>query len=169
MSLEDGRTELPIGQSGEIVVRGPMVMKGYWRRPEATAEAIREGWFFTGDVGRMDEEGYFVVEERKKDMIKASGYSVFPAEVESIMYRHPAIAEVGVVGVPDPYRGENVLAFVVLRPDARGRVTEEQIVEWCRAEMAVYKAPREVRFVETLPKTASGKILKRLLREQARG
>jgi len=169
VSLEDGRTELPMGQSGEIVVRGPMVMKGYWRRPDATAEVLRDGWFYTGDIGRVDEEGYFTIEERKKDMIKASGYSVFPAEVESIMYRHPAIAEVGVVGVPDPYRGENVLAFVVLRPDARGRVTAEQIVEWCRAEMAVYKAPREVRFVETLPKTASGKILKRLLREQARG
>jgi len=155
------------GQSGEIVVRGPMVMKGYWRRPEATAEAIRDGWFYTGDIGRVDEEGYFIIEERKKDMIKASGYSVFPAEVEALMYRHPAIAEVGVVGVPDPYRGEDVLAFVVLKPAARGTVTAEDIVQWCRSEMSVYKAPRQVRLVETLPKTASGKILKRSLREQA--
>ncbi|MBI4588918.1 MAG: AMP-binding protein [Candidatus Rokubacteria bacterium] len=169
VSLEDGATELGIGQSGEIVVRGPMVMKGYWRRPEATAEAIRDGWFYTGDIGRADDEGYFTVEERKKDMVKASGYSVFPAEVEAIMYRHPAIAEVGVVGVPDPYRGEDVLAFVVLKPDARGVVTEPQIIDWCRGEMAVYKAPRQVRFVDALPKTASGKILKRALREQARG
>ncbi len=168
VSLEDGRTELPAGRAGEIVVRGPMVMKGYWRRPEATAEVLRDGWFYTGDIGRVDEEGYFVIEERKKDMIKASGYSVFPAEVEAIMYRHPAIAEVGVVGVPDAYRGETVLAFVVLRPDARGKVTEQEIVDWCRGEMAVYKAPREVRFVDALPKTASGKILKRVLREQAR-
>jgi acyl-CoA synthetase (AMP-forming)/AMP-acid ligase II len=168
VSLDDGVTELGVGQSGEIVVRGPMVMRGYWRRPDATAEAIRDGWFYTGDIGRVDEEGYFTIEERKKDMIKASGYSVFPAEVEAIMYRHPAIAEVGVVGVPDPYRGEDVLAFVVPRPDAKGKVAEAEIVEWCRQEMAVYKAPRRVRFVDALPKTASGKILKRALRETAR-
>jgi long-chain acyl-CoA synthetase len=168
VSLEDGVTELPTGESGEIVVRGPMVMKGYWRRPEATAEAIRDGWFHTGDIGRVDEEGYFTIEERKKDMIKASGFSVFPAEVEAIMYRHLAIAEVGVVGVPDPYRGEDVMGFVVLKPDARGTVTEGDLVEWCRAEMSVYKAPRTIRFVDALPRTASGKILKRALREQAR-
>jgi long-chain acyl-CoA synthetase len=167
VSLADGRTELGVGRSGEIAVRGPMVMKGYWRRPEATAEAIRDGWFLTGDVGRVDEEGYFIIEERKKDMIKASGYSVFPAEVEAIMYRHPAIAEVGVVGVPDPYRGEDVLAFVVAKPGEAGTVTAEAIVDWCRREMAVYKAPRHVRFVDALPKTASGKVLKRALRDLA--
>jgi long-chain acyl-CoA synthetase len=143
-----------------------MVTKGYWRRPDATAEAIQDGWLRTGDIGRADEEGYFTIEERKKDMIKASGYSVFPAEVEAIMYRHPAVAEVGVVGVPDAYRGEDVLAFVVRRPDASA--TEREIVDWCRAQMAVYKAPRAVRFVPALPKTASGKLLKRALREQAR-
>jgi len=168
VSLEDGATELGIGQSGEIAVRGPQVMKGYWRRPDATAEAIRDGWFYTGDIGRVDEEGYFTIEERKKDMIKASGYSVFPAEVEAIMYRHPALVEVGIVGVADPYRGEDIMAFVVLKPDARGVVTEQQIIEWCRGEMAVYKAPRRICFVDALPKTASGKILKRVLREQAR-
>ncbi len=167
VSLDDGVTELPLGQSGEIVVRGPMVMKGYWRRPDATAEALHEGWFHTGDIGRADEEGYFTIEERKKDMIKASGFSVFPAEVEALMYRHPAIAEVGVVGVADPYRGEDVLAFVVLKPDAKGTVTADELVTWCRAEMAVYKAPRTIRFVDALPKTASGKILKRALREEA--
>src|SRR6184192_2634501 len=145
-----------------------MVTKGYWRRPEATAEALRDGWFYTGDIGHVDAEGYFSIDERKKDMIKASGYSVFPAEVEAILYRHPAVAEVGVVGVPDPYRGEDPVAFVVLRPDAKGKVTEEDITQWCRAEMAVYKAPRQVRFIDALPKTASGKILKRLLRDQAR-
>ncbi len=167
-SLEDETRELGVGQPGEIVVRGPMVMKGYWRNPEASAQALRDGWFYTGDIGRIDAEGYFTIEERKKDMLKASGFSVFPAEVESIMYRHPAIAEVGVVGVADPYRGEDVFAFVVLKSDARGSVKEDQIVQWCRGEMAVYKAPRTIRFVESLPKTASGKILKRMLREQAR-
>jgi acyl-CoA synthetase (AMP-forming)/AMP-acid ligase II len=168
VSLEDGVTELGIGQSGEIAVRGPQVMKGYWRNPNATKEAFRDGWFLTGDIGRVDEEGYFTILERKKDLLKVSGYSVFPAEVEAMMYRHPAIAEVGVVGVPDPYRGEDPVAFVVLKPDAKGKVLEQQIVEWCRAEMAVYKAPRHIRFVDALPKTASGKILKRVLREQAR-
>jgi acyl-CoA synthetase (AMP-forming)/AMP-acid ligase II len=166
VSLEDGVTEVAPGESGEIAIRGPMVTKGYWRRPEATAEAIPDGWLRTGDIGRVDEEGYFTIEERKKDLIKASGYSVFPAEVEAIMYRHPAVAEVGVVGVPDPYRGEDVLAFVVRRAGAAA--TERELVEWCRAEMAVYKAPRAVRFVDTLPKTGSGKIVKRALREQAR-
>jgi len=166
VSLEDGVTEVAPGESGEIAIRGPMVTKGYWKRPEATAEAIPDGWLRTGDIGRVDEEGYFTIEERKKDLIKASGYSVFPAEVEAIMYRHPAVAEVGVVGVPDPYRGEDVLAFVVRRPGAAA--TERELVEWCRAEMAVYKAPRAVRFVDTLPKTGSGKIVKRALREQAR-
>ena len=166
VSLEDGVTEMAPGESGEIAVRGPMVTKGYWGRPEATTEAIPDGWLRTGDIGRVDEEGYFTIEERKKDLIKASGYSVFPAEVEAIMYRHPAVAEVGVVGVPDPYRGEDVLAFVVRRPGATA--TERELVEWCRAEMAVYKAPRTVRFVPALPKTGSGKIVKRALREQAR-
>jgi acyl-CoA synthetase (AMP-forming)/AMP-acid ligase II len=169
VSLEDGVTELPPGQSGEIAVRGPQVTKGYWRRPDATKEALRDGWLLTGDIGFVDEEGYFTVSERKKDMLKVSGYSVFPAEVEAIMYRHPAIAEVGVVGVPDEYRGEDPVAFVVLKPEAKGKVTGEELAAWCRAEMAVYKAPKQFRIVDALPKTASGKILKRLLREQARG
>jgi acyl-CoA synthetase (AMP-forming)/AMP-acid ligase II len=165
VSLADGVTEMPIGQSGEIVVRGPMVMKGYWGKPEATAEVLRDGWFATGDIGRVDEEGYFTVEERKKDMLKVSGFSVFPAEVEALMYRHPAIAEVAVIGLPDAYRGENPAAAIVLKAAAKGAVTEEEIVDWCRAEMSAYKAPRIVRFVPSLPRNASGKVLKRLLRE----
>jgi len=163
----DGRIEMAPGQSGEIAVRGPQVMKGYWRNPEATRRAFRDGWFLTGDIGKVDEEGYFSIEERKKDMLKVSGFSVFPAEVEAIMYRHPSIAEVGVVGVADPYRGEDPLAFVVLKPDAKGAVSEEQIAEWCKANMSAYKAPRHVRFVDALPKTATGKVLKRILRDQA--
>jgi acyl-CoA synthetase (AMP-forming)/AMP-acid ligase II len=167
VGLGDGGKELGPGESGEIVVRGPMVMKGYWKQPEATAEVLEGGWFRTGDIGRMDEEGYFRIEERKRDLVKASGYSVFPAEVEALMYRHPDVLEVGVVGVADPYRGEDVVAFVVLKPGARGRVSEPQVVDWCRSEMAVYKAPRHVVFTEALPKTATGKILKRVLRERA--
>jgi len=168
VKLDDPGTEVPRGERGEIAVKGPQVMKGYWKRPEATAEAFHDGYFLTGDIGFVDEEGYFSIVERKKDMLKVSGFSVFPAEVEAILYRHPAIAEVGVVGVPDPYRGEDPVAFVVLKPDAKGKVVEEEIAQWCRAEMAVYKAPRQVRFIDALPKTASGKILKRVLRDQAR-
>jgi acyl-CoA synthetase (AMP-forming)/AMP-acid ligase II len=171
VSLEDGITELPAGQAGEIVVRGPQVMKGYWNRPAATVEAFGgqgpgRGFFHTGDIGLLDDEGYLTIQERKKDLIKASGYSVFPAEVESLMYRHPAVAEASVVGVPDPYRGEEVVAFVVRKAGAPD-VTEQQMVEWCRDAMAVYKAPRRVRFTDSLPKTPSGKVLKRVLREQA--
>jgi acyl-CoA synthetase (AMP-forming)/AMP-acid ligase II len=140
-------------------------MKGYWRRPEATAEAMRDGWFATGDIGRMDEDGYFTIEERKKDMLKVSGFSVFPAEVEALMYRHWAIAEVAVIGVPDAYRGDSPAAVVVLKPEARGKVTEQEIVDWCRDEMSVYKAPRLVRFADSLPKNGAGKVLKRQLRE----
>ena len=169
VDLNDGVTELAAGESGEIAVRGPQVMKGYWRNPDATARAFRDGWFLTGDIGRVDEEGYFSISERKKDMLKVSGFSVFPAEVEALMYGHPAIAEVGVVGVPDEYRGEDPLAFVVLKADARGKVTEEQLAEWCKDNMAAYKAPRRIRFIEALPKTATGKVLKRVLRDQAKG
>ncbi|HEX6738927.1 MAG TPA: AMP-binding protein [Vicinamibacteria bacterium] len=169
VSLADGVTEMPLGEAGEVLTRGPQVMKGYWRQPAATAEALDgRGYLRTGDIGRVDDEGYFRIEERKKDLIKASGFSVFPAEVEALMYRHPAVAEAAVVGRPDPYRGEDIVAFVVPRPAARGEVSEQQIVEWCREEMAVYKAPRRVCFVESLPRTASGKVLKRVLREQAR-
>jgi acyl-CoA synthetase (AMP-forming)/AMP-acid ligase II len=168
VKLDDPGTEVPPGERGEIAVKGPQVMKGYWKRPQATAEAFHDGYFLTGDIGVVDEEGYFSIVERKKDMLKVSGFSVFPAEVEAILYRHPAVAEVGVVGVSDPYRGEDPVAFVVLKHDAKGKVREEEIAEWCRAEMAVYKAPRHVRFIDALPKTASGKILKRLLRDQVR-
>src|SRR5438067_6554056 len=167
VDVNDPGTELEIGKSGEIAVRGPQVMKGYWRNPEATRRAFHDGWFLTGDIGRVDEEGYFANEERKKDMLKVSGFSVFPAEVEAIMYRHPAAAEVAVGGVAYPYRGEDPLAFVVLKPDAKGNVSEEQIVDWRRTNMSVYKAPRQVHFVDALPKTATGKVLKRVLREQA--
>lgn len=167
VAVEDGQSEVPPGQPGEVIVRGPMVMKGYWRQPEATAEALRDGWLRTGDIGAFDEEGYLRIVERKKDLIKASGFSVYPAEVEAALYRHPGILEAGVVGVPDDYRGEDVVAFVVLRPEAREGADAQQIIDWSREQMAVYKAPRQVRFLEKLPRTATGKILRRALRELA--
>lgn len=167
VAVEDGKTEVSAGEAGEVMVKGPMVMKGYWRRPEATREALHDGWLHTGDVGVFDDEAYLRIVERKKDLIKASGFSVYPAEVEAALYRHPGILEAGVIGVPDDYRGEDVVAFVVLRPEARGDVSEQQIVDWSREQMAIYKAPRQVRLLEKLPRTASGKILRRALRDLA--
>jgi acyl-CoA synthetase (AMP-forming)/AMP-acid ligase II len=165
VDLETGN-DLPPGEEGELVLKGPTVMKGYWNRPEETREALRDGWLYTGDLARVDEDGYFYIVGRKKDLIKASGFSVFPAEVENFLYGHPAVKEVAVVGVPDPYRGENIKAFIVLKPEYQNQVQAEEIIAWCREKMAAYKYPRIVEFVEELPKTASGKVLKRVLRER---
>ncbi|MGD0627047.1 MAG: AMP-binding protein [Thermodesulfobacteriota bacterium] len=163
--LETG-SELPLEKEGELLLKGPMVMKGYWKRPEETGEALKEGWLATGDIARMDEDGYFYIVGRKKDLIKASGYSVFPAEVEKVFYYHPAVKEVAVIGVLDPYRGENIKAFIILKPEHKGRVKEEEMIAWAREKMAAYKYPRIVEFIQELPKTASGKVLKRVLRER---
>jgi fatty-acyl-CoA synthase len=161
--------EVPTGEQGEIIVHGPMVFAGYWKRPEATAAAFIDfdgkRFFRTGDLGRMDEEGYFFITDRLKRMINASGFKVWPAEVEALMFRHPAIAEACVVSARDAYRGETVKAVVVLRPGHEGQLTEQEIIDWCRRNMAVYKAPRIVEFAASLPKSGSGKVLWRLLQE----
>ena len=161
---ETGR-EQPAGQPGEITLRSRGVFKGYWKKPVATARTLRDGWVHTGDMGRMDEEGYLTFLGRFKEMIKVSGYSVFPEEVESILIKHPAIAQAGVVGVPDPAKGEVVKAFVVLKPGLAERPGEADIVAWAREHMAVYKAPRQVVFRDALPATGAGKMLRRLLKE----
>ncbi len=158
---EDG-TEAPPGEIGEIATAGPQVVPGYWRKPEATLESLPGGELRTGDVGFMDEQGWFYLVDRKKDMINAAGYKVWPREVEDVLYGHPAVREVAVVGVPDEYRGETVKAFVALEPGAE--VTEQELVDWARQQMAAYKYPRSVEFVEELPKTTTGKILRRELR-----
>ncbi|UCE55123.1 MAG: AMP-binding protein [Desulfobacterales bacterium] len=158
--------ELPIGEEGELIIKGPMVTKGYWNNPEETEKVLQDGWFATGDIARMDHDGYFYIVERKKDMIKASGYSVFPAEVEALMYEHPAVQEVAVIGVPDPHRGENIKAFIILRPQYKGKVADKEMIVWAKNKMAAYKYPRIVEFVDELPKTGSGKILKRALRDR---
>ncbi len=161
--------ELPPGEPGEIIVHGPMVFDGYWQQPEATAAAFvtfaGKRFFRTGDLGRTDEDGYFFITDRLKRMINASGFKVWPAEVEALMFKHPAIQEACVIAARDPYRGETVKAVVVLRPSHRGQVSEEDIVAWCREHMAVYKVPRIVEFVEALPKSGSGKVMWRSLQE----
>lgn len=151
-----------IGEAGEIVVSGPSVAPGYWGKPAETAEAMRPDGFRTGDVGFMDAQGWFYLVDRKKDVIIASGYKVWPREVEDVLYMHPAIREAAVIGVSDPYRGESVKAVVSLKPSAAATV--EDLSEWCRARLAAYKKPQQIEIVEDLPKTATGKILRRLLR-----
>ncbi|MFI5954487.1 class I adenylate-forming enzyme family protein [Cryptosporangium sp. NPDC051539] len=158
---EDGE-DLPVGEIGEIAITGPQVVPGYWNKPDATAESLPGGELCTGDVGFMDTDGWFYLVDRKKDMINAAGYKVWPREVEDVLYTHPAVREAAVVGVPDEYRGETVAAFVSLLPGAR--VTPEELIAFCRANMAAYKYPRTVTLVEDLPKTTTGKILRRELR-----
>ena len=157
---EDG-AELAVGEVGEIVIRGHNLMKGYWRRPEATAGAIRDGWFHSGDLARVDEEGYFFIVDRKKDMVIRGGYNVYPRELEEILYEHPAVREAAVIGVPHPELGEEVGAAIVLVPGAS--VDEADIVEFVKGQVAAYKYPRVVWFVDELPKGATGKILKRAI------
>lgn len=160
-----GRT-LPVGEAGELVIRGPQVMKGYWKMEEETSHAIRDGWLYTGDIARMDEDGYFYIIDRKKDLIIASGYNVYPREIEEVLYLHPSVQEAVVVGVPDEYRGETVKAFIVLKPGQT--VTPEEIEGFCRQRLAAFKIPRLIEFRDSLPKTAVGKILRRILAEEAR-
>ena len=162
--------EMPIGEVGEIITRGPMVFKGYWRNEGATAAAFvdfeGERFFRTGDLGRMDEEGYFFITDRLKRMINASGYKVWPSEVEMLLYKHPAIQEACIIATKDAYRGESVKAVVVLRAEAVGKTSEQDIIDWAREHMAAYKAPRVVQFVSSLPKSGAGKVMWRLLQEQ---
>ncbi|MGJ7542114.1 long-chain fatty acid--CoA ligase [Variovorax sp. LT1R16] len=161
--------ELPVGESGEIITCGPEVFQGYWKRPDATAAAFIEfegkRYFRTGDMGRVDEDGYFFMTDRLKRMINASGFKVWPAEVELLMFKHPAIQEACVIAMKDAYRGESVKAVVVLRPSHKD-TTEQEIIDWCRENMAVYKTPRRVQFVDALPKSGAGKVMWRLLQEK---
>jgi long-chain acyl-CoA synthetase len=162
---EEGK-EVPLGEVGELIVKGPNVMKGYWNRPEETQKALKDGWLFTGDLARMDQDGYFYIVDRKKDMIIAGGYNIYPREVEEVLYGHEAVQEAAVVGVPDPYRGETVAAFIVLKEAYRGKVTEKDIEAFCRANLAAYKVPRIIQFRDSLPKSSVGKILKRELTKE---
>jgi long-chain acyl-CoA synthetase len=170
VDADTGTQELPVGEIGEIIIKGPQVMKGYWNLPTETANALRvgpdgqPGWFYSGDIGYMDEDGYFHIADRKKDMIIAGGYNIYPAEVEAVLFEHPQVKEAAVVGIADPRRGETVKAFIVLKEGETA--TEEEIVAFCREQMAAYKAPRIVEFRDDLPKSIIGKVLRRALREE---
>ena len=165
VDVDDGRF-LPPGAAGEIVVKGPNVMLGYWRRPEETREAIRDGWFHTGDIGRAGADGYFFIEDRLKDMAIVGGYNVYPAEVERALRRHPAVSEAAAYGVPDPVLGERLRAAVTLKPAAAAAASE--LIAHCRASLAEYKVPAAIEFVEAIPKCRAGKVRKRVLRDAYR-
>ncbi|MCA0969646.1 fatty acid--CoA ligase family protein [Halobacillus litoralis] len=155
--------EVPAGEVGELIVQGPNVMKGYYKMPEETAVTIKDGWLYTGDMARADDEGYFYIVDRKKDMILVGGYNVYPREVEEVLYEHPDISEVAVVGAPHPELGESVISFVV---SSNPSLSEEAVIEYCRAHLAKYKTPARVEFMEELPKNTTGKILRKNLRDQ---
>jgi len=169
ISLDDEVTELPPGEVGELVISGPMVMMGYHNMPTETANTLREGWLYTGDIARVDEDGYFFIVDRKKELIKPSGYQVWPREVEEVIAENPKVLEVGVAGIPDAYRGETVKAWVVLKEE--GSATVDEIRAWCKERLAAFKVPTHVEFRDELPKTTVGKILRRDLQrqEQERG
>jgi len=156
--------DVPVGEPGELLIRGPQVMKGYWNKPEETAQALRDGWLWTGDIARMDEDGYFYIVDRKKDVIIAGGFNIYPREVEEVVYTHPAVKEATVVGVPDPYRGETVKAYIVLKEGAHA--TADEIISHCRQHLAAYKVPKLVEFRSELPKSLVGKVLRRVLLEE---
>ncbi|HAA90010.1 MAG: O-succinylbenzoate--CoA ligase [Thermoanaerobacterales bacterium 50_218] len=162
--VDDDDRELPPGEVGELVTRSPYLMKGYWNKPEETAEAMRGGWFHTGDLAYVDEDGYYYIVDRKKDMINKGGCKVYPREVEEVLFKHPAVLEVAVVGVTDPLRGEEVKAYVVPRPGIE--VSVRELKNYCKENLASYKVPRYIEFVSALPKTTTGKVLRRLLREK---
>jgi len=154
--------EVPRGEPGEIICRGPNVMKGYYKDPEGTAEALKGGWLHTGDIGRMDEEGFVYIVDRKKDMIVSGGENIYPREIEELLYHHPKIQEAAAVGIPDPLWGESVKAFVVLK--AGMTLSEAEVIEYCKAHLASYKKPKVVAFIDSLPRNPSGKVLKNILR-----
>jgi long-chain acyl-CoA synthetase len=164
MDVETGSRELPIGEVGELVIRGPQIMQGYWNRPEETRAVLRDGWLFTGDVARMDRDGFFYIEDRKKDMIKSSGENVYPREVDEVLCRHPKVKEAVVVGIPMGLRGELIKAFVVLRDGEK--TTTAELLDHCRKELAKFKVPKKIEFRAALPKTVIGKVLRRVLLDE---
>jgi len=164
VDIETGAVDVKQGEAGEILIKGPSVMQGYWNNPEETKNQLKDGWLSTGDIGQMDEEGYIYIVDRKKDMIVAGGFNVYPREVDEVLYQHPKVAEAVSVGVPDAYRGETVKAFIVLNPGMNA--TDKEIIDFCKTKLAAYKVPKLVEFRSALPKSAVGKVLRKILREE---
>jgi len=164
VDIQDSTEEVPQGEPGEIIMKGPLIMQGYWNNPEETAGQLRDGWLYTGDIAVRDEDGYIFIVDRKKDMIIAGGYNIYPREIDEVLFQHSKVQEAVCVGVADEYRGETVKAFVVLKPGQQA--TEEEIISFCRQKLAAYKVPKIIEFRESLPKSAIGKILRKILRQE---
>jgi long-chain acyl-CoA synthetase len=163
VDIETGEKDLSIGESGEILLTGPQLTQGYYKKPDETADAIRDGWFYTGDIGYMDEDGYLFIVDRKKDMIIAGGYNIYPRDIDEVLFEHPKIQEACAVGIPDPYRGETVKAFIVTKPGEA--LNDEEVISYCKEKLAAYKVPKSVEFMDDLPKSTIGKVLRRELRD----
>jgi long-chain acyl-CoA synthetase len=163
VDVDTGTKEMPLGESGEILLRGPQLTKGYYKKPDETAQTFKEGWFHTGDIGYMDDEGYLFIVDRKKDMIIAGGFNIYPRDIDEVLYEHPKIQEACAVGIPDAYRGETVKAFVVVKPGKT--LTEGEVIAHCKEKLTAYKVPKLVEFMDELPKSTVGKVLRRKLRE----
>jgi len=166
VDVDTGKEEQKIGTPGEIIVKGPQVMKGYYKQPEETAHVLKDGWLYTGDIGMFDEDGYLTIVDRKKDMIIAGGYNIYPREIDEILFQHPKILEACSIGVPDAYRGETVKAYVVVKPGET--LTAEEVIQFSREKLAAYKAPKMVEFIDALPKSAVGKILRKEVKDMDR-
>ncbi len=164
VSLEDGETDVPVGEPGEVIIKGPQVMKGYWNMPEETAKTLTDGWLHTGDIGKMDEEGYFYIVDRMKDMIISGGYNVYPRDIDEVFFDHPKVQEACSIGVPHPTRGESIKVFVVLKEGESA--TAEEFIGYCQDKLARYKLPTDIEFRDDLPKTNIGKVLRKVLREE---
>lgn len=164
VDLETGLKDMPIGEAGELIIQGPQVMKGYLNKPEETANMLRNGWCYTGDIGKMDEDGYFYIVDRKKDMIISGGFNIYPRDIDEVFYEHPKVQEACSIGIPDTKRGENVKVFVVLKEGETA--TQEELIEYCKTKLATYKLPTEIEFRKELPKSTVGKVLRKQLREE---
>jgi long-chain acyl-CoA synthetase len=164
VDIDDGREDVKPGEPGEIIVKGPLVMQGYWNKPEETEGQLKDGWLFTGDIAQADEDGYISIVDRKKDMIIAGGFNIYPRDIDEVLYQHPKVLEACSVGIPDEYRGETVKSFIVLNPGQAAM--DKEIIEFCKTKLAAYKVPRIIEFREALPKSAVGKILRKSLREE---
>ena len=163
VDLEDGTRDVGPDEPGEVIIKGPQVMTGYYNMPEETENTLKNGWLYTGDIGKLDEDGYFYIVDRKKDMIIAGGYNIYPRDIDEVLFEHPQIVEACAVGIPDEYRGETVKAFVVLKSGAS--LTEDEIINYCKDKLAKYKVPRIIEFIDELPKSGVGKILRKELRQ----
>ena len=164
VDVETGTTDVKPGEPGEIIMKGPLIMKGYWNNPAETAGQLRDGWLYTGDIAQADEDGYLFIVDRKKDMIIAGGFNIYPREIDEVLYQHPKVSEAVCLGIPDEYRGETVKAFVVLKPGETA--TDKEIIDFCKAKLTRYKVPTVVEFRESLPKSVVGKILRKILRQE---